>query len=142
MSKFLCILLLVFSCSGGDNGGGDLGGGGGTNPPSNIIPSNLTFNVEIVGSDASNPNGDGKGVVKFSASATNAVNYSFRFGTGDSKNSSNGSAEYTYSDAGTKTYDVKVLAYSSTNDYVSADKKILQNLFQKILRYLYHSLFW
>ena len=125
MSKFLCILLLVFSCSGGDNGGSDpSGGGGGTNPPSNIIPTNLTFNVEIVGSDASNPNGDGKGVVKFSASATNAVNYSFRFGNGESKNSSNGAVEYTYSDVGTKSYDVKVLAYSSTNDYISADKKI------------------
>ena len=102
MSKFLCILLLVFSCSGGDNGGSDPSGGGGTNPPSNIIPTNLTFNVEIVGSDSSNPNGDGKGVVKFSASATNAVNYSFRFGNGESKNSSNGAVEYTYSDVGTK----------------------------------------
>ena len=123
MYKVLLIFLIVFSCSSGDDGGNS-GGGGGVEPPTNIIPSNLSFNVEIVGSDSDNPNGDGLGVVKFSASAVNAVNYSFRFGTGETKNSSSGSVEYTYTDVGTNTYDVKVLAYSKTNDYIDSEKKI------------------
>ena len=128
MSKILFVFLLIFACSGGgDSGGGD-NGGGGPNPPSNIIPTNLTFNIQVVGSDSDNPNGDGSGVVKFSANATNAVNYSFRFGTGDSKTSASGSVEYTYTETGTKTYDVKVLAYSKTNDYISADKKVTVNV--------------
>jgi hypothetical protein len=128
MSKILFVFLLIFSCSGGGDSGDGNNGGGGPNPPSNIIPTNLTFNVQVVGSDSNNPNGDGSGVVKFSANATNAVNYSFRFGTGDSKSSSSGAVEYTYTETGTKTYDVKVLAYSSTNDYISADKKVTVNV--------------
>ena len=128
MSKILFVFLLIFACSGGGDPGGGDNGGGGPNPPSNIIPTNLTFNVQVVGSDSDNPNGDGSGVVKFSANATNAVNYSFRFGTGDSKTSASGSVEYTYTETGTKTYDVKVLAYSKTNDYISADKKITVNV--------------
>jgi len=128
MSKTLFVFLLIFACSGGGDPGGGDNGGGGPNQPSNIIPTNLTFNVQVVGSNSDNPNGDGSGVVKFSANATNAVNYSFRFGTGDSKTSASGSVEYTYTETGTKTYDVKVLAYSKTNDYISADKKVTVNV--------------
>ena len=123
MYKAIIVLLFVFSCSSGDDGGGD-NGGGTVDPPKNVIPSNLSFNVEIIGSDSNNPNGDGLGVVKFSASAVDANNYSFRFGTGDTKNSSSGIVEYTYTDVGTNTYDVKVLAYSRTNNYIDAEKTI------------------
>lgn len=96
---------------------------GPVDPPNEIIPTNLILNITIEGSDTSNPNGDGSGLVTFSASATNAVSYSYRFGTGDSK-TSNGSVQYTYSDTGTKTYNIKVLAYSSTNNFISIDKSI------------------
>lgn len=96
---------------------------GPVDPPNEIIPTNLILNITIEGSDTSNPNGDGSGLVTFSASATNAVSYSYRFGTGDSK-TSNGSVQYSYSDIGTKTYNIKVLAYSSTNNFISIDKSI------------------
>ena len=43
---------------------------------------------------------------------------------GDSKTSSSGKVDYTYTELGTKTYDVKVLAYSSTDNYISIDKQI------------------
>jgi hypothetical protein len=92
-------------------------------PPSEIIPTNLSVNITIEGANSENPNGDGSGLVKFSASATNAVSYSYRFGTGDSKTST-GPVEFTYSDIGTKTYNVKVIAYSSTNNFISIDKAI------------------
>ena len=121
--KFFLSLIIIYGCSSGGEDPGNGGGGGPVDPPSEIIPTNLSVNITIEGSDSENPDGDGTGVVKFSASATNAVSYSYRFGTGDSKTSS-GSVEYTYTDVGTKTYNVKVLAYSSTNNYISIDKSI------------------
>ena len=63
MSKILFVFLLVFACSGGGDSGGNNNGDGGPNPPSNIIPTNLTFNVQVVGTDSSNPNGDGSGEI-------------------------------------------------------------------------------
>ena len=117
--KFLFLFQLLLSCSGSSNeeGGSD------SIDPVDIIPSNLSLSIEIVGSNSDQPNGDGTGVVKFTANATNAVSYSFRFGTGDEKTSS-GSVEYTYDKQGTSTYNVKVLAYSSTNNFISLDKSL------------------
>mgnify|MGYP001181408642 FL=1 len=113
------LLFFFFSCSGSS------ADDSASNPvdPVDIVPSNLTLTIDIVGSDNNQPNGDGKGVVNFTANATDAVSYSFRFGTGESFTSS-GTAQYSYKDVGTKTYDIKVLAYSSTNNYISVDKKI------------------
>ena len=121
--KLFLSFFIIYACSSGGEDPGNGGGGGPVDPPSEIIPTNLSVNITIEGSDSENPDGDGTGVVKFSASATNAVSYSYRFGTGDSANSS-GSVEYTYTEVGTKTYNVKVLAYSSTNNYISIDKTI------------------
>ena len=115
-----CFFIILQGCSSGQEEGGNVGP---VDPPSEIIPSNLSLSISIEGSSSTNPNGDGSGLVKFSASATNAVSYSYRFGTGDSKNSS-GAVDFTYIDVGTKTYNVKVLAYSSTNNYISIDKTI------------------
>ena len=116
MYKIFLISILFLSCSGDGNSGdnGDL-----PDPVDKVIPTNLLFNIEIQGVDDENPYGNGSGTVKFSASATNAVNYSFRFGTGDVIDSSSGSVEYTYSEFGTKSYVVNVLAYSSTGDFIS-----------------------
>lgn len=36
-------------------------------------PENLAVTVEIIGQDAENPNGDGSGLVKFTATADNAI---------------------------------------------------------------------
>ena len=65
--------------------------------PDKVIPSNLTLSIEIVG---------------------------FRFGTGDSEESSSGVVEYTYTNTGTNTYSVNVLAYSTTNHFVSTSQTI------------------
>ena len=43
-------------------------------------PSNITLNYEILGQDADNPNGDGSGIVNFSASADDAITYIYSFG--------------------------------------------------------------
>ena len=117
--KFIFFFHLLISCSGSTTDDGDTG----PVDPVEIIPTNLTLTIDVVGSNNVNPNGNGSGIVKFIAKANNAVSYSFRFGTGDSKTRS-GSAEYTYTVQGTKTYSVKVLAYSSTNNYISIDKSV------------------
>ena len=112
-------VIIIFSCSGESTDDA-------TDPsdPDKIIPSNLTLSVEIVGLDSDNPNGDGSGVVRFTATADNAVNFSFRFGTGDSEESSSGVVEYTYTNTGTNTYNINLLAYSSTNHFVSTSQTI------------------
>ena len=119
LTNLFILLFFFFSCSGSSTGDS----ASDTVDPVDIVPSNLTLTIDIVGSDNNQPNGDGKGVVNFTANATDAVSYSFRFGTGESFTSS-GTAQYSYKDVGTKTYDIKVLAYSSTNNYISVDKKI------------------
>ena len=43
-------------------------------------PTNITLNYEILGQDADNPNGDGSGIVNFSATADDAITYIFSFG--------------------------------------------------------------
>ncbi len=101
----LIILILVLSCSGGDS------------KPNNM-PSNLVLNVTIVGSDDSNPNGDGSGVVQVSATAKNAVRYAFRFENGDLQDSPSGSMEHVFTQDGTHSYSVTAWAYSETGEFI------------------------
>ena len=82
MYKLFLLILLAFSCSGEQGINGD-----GNEPPTEIFPSNLVVNIEVDGADGNNPNGNGTGLVRFTAKADNAINYSFRFGRGDVKDS-------------------------------------------------------
>ena len=119
LHNLFLFVIIIFSCSGESTDDA-------TDPsnPDKIVPSNLTLSVEIIGLDSDNPNGDGSGVVRFTATADNAVNFSFRFGTGDSEESSSGVVEYTYTNTGTNTYNINLLAYSSTNHFVSTSQTI------------------
>ena len=87
-----------------------------------IIPSNLNLDISIVGQSDSNPYGDGSGTIICSASATDAVNYEFRFGGGVTEQSANGQTEYSYTTEGVNSYNVYVYAYSSTGHYTSTFK--------------------
>ncbi|WP_324720341.1 glycoside hydrolase family 16 protein [Salinimicrobium sp. HB62] len=89
-----------------------------------IIPSNLSLEVSIVGADEQHPYGDGTGVIKCTASAANAVRYEFHFGNGETVTNTTGATEFTYTKKDLNSYSVSVYAYSSTNDYVSTTKKI------------------
>ena len=71
----------------------------------NISPSNLQ-----VYATAST---DGSGLVKFSASADNAVSYKYNFGDGDSTTVVTENTNYIYTLSGTNTYNVTVTAISS-----------------------------
>ena len=109
-------LILLMSC-----------GGGGDDPIELevITPSNLSLTVSIVGSDSNNLNGDGSGVINCTASATDAVKYGFRFGTGEEIESTSGNLDFTYTEKGTtNTYTVNVYAYSSTGHSINTSKDI------------------
>lgn len=104
------------------------GGEGGTpNPPSQpteIIPTNLNLTIEVVGTDANHPNGDGSGVIHCTATATNATTFGFRFGNGSEVTSASGQLIYTYTNQGTHNYTVYVYAYSSTGNSINVSKNI------------------
>jgi len=114
------ILALFISCSGSGSGESidDI------DSPENIYPSNLQIEIEIFGSTTQNPNGDGSGQISVTATATNAVKYNFNFGTGDSFDSTTGQINYTFTQTGTNEFTVRVLAYSSTNDFISGEETI------------------
>ena len=109
------IILFITSCSSENSANG---GDSTTVIVQEIIPSNLNLTIDILGQTNDNLNGDGSGTVSCSASATNAINYEFRFGNGDVIESVTGNVEYTYSMPGLNNYTVYVYAYSETENYV------------------------
>lgn len=98
----------------------------GDNPsePEQITPTNLVVSNNVVGVDTNNPNGDGSGVVNFTASANNAVKYGFKFGNNLEQQTTSGNIQYTFTDEGTNTYNVVVKAYSSTNNSITVSKSV------------------
>lgn len=74
-----------------------------------IAPSNIQITAEIIGADATNPNGDGSGEVKFTATADNAVSYKFFYKGGEAVSLS-GEQTVIFSDLGLNTYTVTVVA--------------------------------
>lgn len=106
------------------------GGGGDDNPytpPSEqekIIPTNLTLEISIVGANANNREGDGTGVIKCIANATDAVKFEFNFGVGAEITNTSGNAEYTYTQRGSNLYTVSVYAYSETGDYINTFQQV------------------
>ncbi|RAR72936.1 family 16 glycosylhydrolase [Flavobacterium aciduliphilum] len=73
-------------------------------------PTNLQISYDIVGKNASNPYGDGSGLVNFTVSATNAISYKFEFGDGESKSVPSGIYQKRYNLNGVHTYNLTVVA--------------------------------
>jgi len=76
-----------------------------TDSVSNVAPTNL----QVYAAAAV----DGSGLVRFIATADNAVTYNYNFGNGDSTSVMTDSTKYTYTLSGTNTYTVTVTAVSS-----------------------------
>jgi len=87
-------------------------------------PNNLQVSAEVVGQDAANPNGDGSGVVNFSATADNTITYKYLY-NGNDQVTTSGSTTYNFAQLGVNTYTVTVIAYgtggSSTSTTISVD---------------------
>jgi beta-glucanase (GH16 family) len=94
--SFLIVLFVLGSCK---KAGADT-----TNktPPSNLV-------VNAVAST------DGSGKVNFTATADNAVSYTFELGNGDIKTAASGVINYQYTQTGSNTYTVTVTATSSSS---------------------------
>lgn len=75
-----------------------------------ISPSNLVITAEVLGVDGDNPNGDGAGFVKLTATADNALSYNFQFGDGLEGVVPSGIDTHRYSIVGLNTYTVVVSA--------------------------------
>ena len=86
-------------------------------------PSNLTLEVIIAGEDASNPNGDGSGMVTFNFSANNANTYKINFGDGEVGETSKNTLTHTFVGSGTKTFSVFISAYNGSK-FISLNKSI------------------
>lgn len=118
-TSIICFLMFTFvACSSG--GSSDDG------PPdtNEIIPSNIVLDVEIVGADSANPNGDGSGQVNVQVTASNAVRYEIKFGTNDAIETNSGFGSYTFNESGTNSFLISAFAYSSTNNSISAFETI------------------
>ena len=93
-----------------------------------ITPSNIILENTIFGQDATNPNGDGSGVVNFNAVADNAVTYIFNFGDGTANvANSTGAVEHRFTKTGVNRYNVTVVA--SGKGGVSSTSTILIDVF-------------
>lgn len=109
--KFI-LLLMLSSCSSGDSAVE-------VEMDVAIIPTNLSWSIQIVGSDTNKPYGDGSGVVRCKANAENAIRYGFKFDDELEVSNTTGELEYTFSKSGIINYTVRVSAYSSTGDIIS-----------------------
>jgi beta-glucanase (GH16 family) len=122
--KFFTLLGLAFLLLVACGGGGDDDTFNPTPTPEKIIPTNLTLEITVVGANTANPNGNGSGVIKCVANATDATTYEFRFGNGVVASSTTGTIEYTYTERGTNMYSVYVYAFSKTNNSINTSKQI------------------
>ncbi len=88
--RILVIVLIGFfsSCSNEDL----------TDEPmvSEVVPVNLTWSINLIGSDRNKLYGDGSGVMVCKASAKNAVRYGFKFGNGAVQESTTGELQHTF----------------------------------------------
>lgn len=115
MVQVICFLL--WSCSGSSDA------------PINeeikeSIPTNLTFQIDLTGSNSSNLNGDGSGLITCTATATNAISYGFKVGSEPEVKNTTGIFNYTCTNEGLNDYIITVFAYSSTGNTISTFKKV------------------
>ncbi len=95
----LVLLLIVSGCQEDDSTFGDIN-----------APSNLQVQVTIVGQDAANPDGDGSGMVNFTANADNAITYRFIFSDGTEEIAPGGALSKRFTQTGVNDYSVSVIA--------------------------------
>ncbi|HAH54584.1 MAG TPA: glucan endo-1,3-beta-D-glucosidase [Flavobacterium sp.] len=95
---FLITLFIFSSCEKEDYEFGEI-----------IAPTNLVVTPELVGKDASNPFGDGSGVVNIIATADDAISYKFIYNGVETVKTS-GHITYNFGNTGTNKYIITVVA--------------------------------
>lgn len=94
----LFMLSVVVACQDEDQEFGEI-----------ISPTNIQITADIVGADANNPNGDGSGVVNFSATADNVTSFRFIY-DGNTTVSTSGRTTISFATLGLNKYTVTVVA--------------------------------
>ena len=91
--------LFLLTCSQEDYAFGDI-----------TAPANLGLNIEVVGQDADNPDGDGSGLVRLTATGDNVITYRFEFSDGTTALAPGGVLNKRFTTVGTNTYDITLIA--------------------------------
>lgn len=87
-------------------------------------PTDLAFTTQVIGTDASNPDGNGSGQVKLVVTATNALTYKIDFGDGVTKMMAGGEYTYKYNNPGTFDYTITVNAIGTGGTITTLSKRI------------------
>lgn len=106
----LCMFFVLSSCKKSSSNNGAT-----TNVPGNLV---------VTGT----PSTDGSGNVVFTASADNAVSFSYDFGNGGTATTATGSTTYKYTTSGTNTYTVTVTATSSSGGTAKKSIQVTVNV--------------
>ncbi|MBD0822496.1 PKD domain-containing protein [Aestuariibaculum marinum] len=111
---FCAVLFFMVSCQDEDLDIGDI-----------TTPTNIQIDVEIIGVDVNNPNGDGTGFVKFSAKADKAITYIYNFGDDTDNVVSTGETMHRFTQVGVNSYTVTVIA-SGTGGTQSSKSMVVE----------------
>lgn len=121
LSKYILLfatLLLLVNCQDDDHSFGDINS-----------PSGLVVDAVIVGEDTENPDGDGSGLVNFTATANNAISYKYIFSDGTTVNAPNGITQKRFTQSGVNTYSITVLSTGKggVTSTITFDVTVLSN---------------
>ena len=112
----VAILMVINGCKKTEYSTGDL-----------TAPTNVVINAEVVGQDASHPDGDGSGKVKVSITADNALGYKLDYDINndvDLKYLPSGSTTITYGTEGVHTYTITAVVYGKGGTSTSTTKDV------------------
>ena len=115
ISALFALLFLVNSCTEKEYTLGELS-----------APANLKITTEVIGKDATHPNGDGSGNVKISVTADNALSYKVDYNANDPVDLvflPSGNVTRKYTTLGVNTYRITAVAYGpgGTSTTVTSD---------------------
>lgn len=107
------LLLLLAGCKKDEYSFGDI-----------KTPSGVTLTTNVIGKDATNPNGDGTGKVALTATATNALTYTIDYGDGVTETIPSGANTHKYSTPGTNVYTITVKAVGTGGSISTLSKQV------------------
>jgi len=87
-------------------------------------PTDLVLNTEVVGTNTANPNGDGSGSVKITASGKGALSYKIDYGDGITEMVPEGAITHKYSTPGTNSYTITMSAIGTGGSISTLSKRI------------------
>jgi hypothetical protein len=116
-SAVILLILVIGSCKKKEYSMGDL-----------TAPSDVVINTEIVGVDATHPNGDGSGDVKITLTGKNVLSYKIDYNAADGitlEHLPSGKATKKYTSIGLNTYRITVVAYGTGATPTTVTKDII-----------------